>query len=181
MRNAVTLCFLLILAGCASIPLKTMATFSQFNEQTLAQLDPAQIRVRVSLRNDFDLKPNSTQLELNLQPDNVNRSTQVTLSLKPLNRIEEQRSKGIFSSKVDVVTYQFAVDQAGAEALKQAQKQFIQANHKAEFSFSVGTGFIPKDDANVVDEILLWVDVKLFENDDYVPLFDAATLKLERK
>lgn len=179
MRVVAILCFLLSLSGCASIPFTTMTRFSQFDEHNLTQLDAKQIMVKVSLRNDYSLKPDSTKLEMSYQPDNVNRKTEAALTLRQLSKVEEKRSVGIFSPDVEVVTYEFAVDEAGAEKLKQVQDQFIKADHKGTISFSISSSFTPKDEADVKKEVTMWVDLKLYEKEGYFSLFDAATLKVE--
>ena len=173
------LCFLLLLSGCASIPFATMAKLSQFNGQSIAQLDPEQMLVKVSVGNSYSLKPNSTRLQLSSKPDHSNKKTEAVLSLKQLSQAQEKRSVGFFSPDLEVVTYQFAIDQAGAETLKQMQQQFIKAGHKGAVSFTVETGFDHKNNADIKKDILLWVDLKLFEKEDYISLIDAAALKVE--
>lgn len=173
------LCFLLLLSGCASIPFSSIAKLSQYDGQSIAQLNPQQMRVKVSVGNNYSLKPNSTRLQLSFQPEQHNSKTEAALSLKQLSQVQEKRSTGFFSPDLDVVTYEFAVDQAGAETLKQMQQQFIKAGHKGAVSFTVETGFDHKDNADIKKDILLWVDLRLFEKEDYLSLIDAAALKIE--
>lgn len=175
----VVLCFLLSLSGCASIPFATMAKLSQFDGQSIAQLDPEQMLVKVSVGNSYSLKPNSTRLQLSFQPEQQNSKTEAALSLKQLSKAQEKRSVGFFSPDLDVMTYEFAVDQAGAETLKQMQQQFIKAGHKGAVSFTVETSFDHKDNAEIKKDILLWVDLRVFEKEDYISLIDAAALKVE--
>ncbi len=173
------LCFLLLLSGCASIPFATMAKLSQYDGQSIVQLAPEQMLVKVSVGNSYSLKPNSTRLQLSFQPDHSNKKTEAALSLKQLSQVQEKRSVGFFRSELDVMTYEFAIDQAGAETLKQMQQQFIKAGHKGAVSFTVETGFDHKNNADIKKDILLWVDLKLFEKEDYISLIDAAALKVE--
>lgn len=179
MSVVAVLCFLLLLSGCASIPFATMAKLSQYDGQSIVQLAPEQMLVKVSVGNSYSLKPNSTRLQLSFQPDHSNKKTEAALSLKQLSQVQEKRSVGFFRSELDVMTYEFAIDQAGAETLKQMQQQFIKAGHKGAVSFTVETGFDHKNNADIKKDILLWVDLKLFEKEDYISLIDAAALKVE--
>ena len=86
MRFIILLSALLLLSGCASIPFSTMTKFSQFDETTLTTLDPCQMQVKVSVSQDFSLKPDSTLLQLSVQPTNVNRSTEASFGLELLSK-----------------------------------------------------------------------------------------------
>lgn len=180
MRFIVVLCSLLVLSGCTSMPLATMLKFSQFDEQTIAQLDPQQMLVKVSVRDDYSLIQDSTKLQMKFQPDDVNESTKAALNLKLLSKVAETRSAGLFSSDTSVITYEFAVDQAGVETIRQMQAQFTKADHKGTMNFKVNTDFEPIDAKNMKDELLLWIDLRLSEKEGYFPLIEAAHIELEQ-
>ena len=72
----------LVLAGCASIPLSTAMRLSSLKPRTLAQLDPADVRVRVSLPNGFELNVPKSRLTVSLAATNgPSRKSQLGLSL----------------------------------------------------------------------------------------------------
>ena len=180
MRFVVLLSALLLFSGCASIPFSTMATFSQFDENTLTTLNPNQMLVKVSVGNDYSLEPDSTKLQLNVQPSNVNRSTEAAFGLELLSKVTEKRATGLFSADMEVTTYQFKIDQTGIDALKKLQSQLKTAGLVGDFSFSVETNFDAKDATEIKDEIWLWIDIQLSEQQGYIPLFDAAKMEVKK-
>lgn len=180
MRFAVILSALLALSGCASIPFSTMATLSQFDDHTLTKLDPNQMRVKVSVGNDFSLKPDSTKLQLSVQLDNVNRSTEAVFGLVQLKEVTEKRAAGLFSADMEVQSYEFKIDQTGADTLKQLQTQINTTGASGKMSFNVDTNFDAKDATEIKDEMLLWIDIQLSEQQGYIPLFDAAKIKFNK-
>jgi hypothetical protein len=180
MRFVALLSALLLLSGCASIPLSTMATFSQFDENTLTTLDPNQMLVKVSVGDDFSLEPDSTKLQLTVQLDKVNKSTEAVFGLVQLSKVSEKRATGLFSADMEVTTYQFKLDQAGVDTLKQLQTQIKTAGAMGSFSLNVETDFEPKEQAKIGDQVVLWIDVQLSSVQGYIPLFDAAKLELKK-
>ncbi|RVT48192.1 hypothetical protein EMM73_02555 [Rheinheimera sediminis] len=180
MRFVVILSALLALSGCASIPFSTMATVSQFDENTLTTLDPNQMLVKVSVGDDFSLEPDSTKLQLTVQLDKVNKSTEAVFGLVQLSKVSQKRATGLFSADMEVTTYQFKLDQAGVNTLKQLQTQIKTAGNKGSISFSVETNFDVKDATQIKDEVLLWIDIRLSEQQGYIPLFDAAKLEVKK-
>lgn len=180
MRFIVILSALLVLSGCASIPFSTMATFSQFDENTLTKLDPNQMLVKVSVGNDYSLEPDSTKLQLSVQPSNVNRSTEAAFGLELLSKVTEKRGTGLFSADMEVTTYEFKIDQTGAETLKQLQTQFKTTGLSGDMSFSVETDFDTKDKTEIKDEMWLWIDLQLSEQQGYIPLFEAAKMDIKK-
>jgi len=180
MRFAILLFALLALAGCASIPLSTMATFSQFDENTLTTLDPNQMLVKVSVGHDFNLKTDSTKLQLNVQPGNVNRSTEAAFGLELLSQVTEKRATGLFSADMEVTTYEFKIDRTGLEALKKLQSQLKSTGPVGDFSFNVDTEFDAKDETQIKDEMWFWIDIQLSEQQGYLPLFDAAKMEIKK-
>jgi hypothetical protein len=180
MRFVVLLSALLLFSGCASIPFSTMATFSQFDENTLTTLDPNQMLVKVSVGHDFNLQPDSTKLQLSAQPSNVNRSTEAAFGLELLSQVTEKRATGLFSADMEVTTYQFKIDKTGIEALKKLQAQFKTTGLSGDMSFSVETDFDAKDKTEIKDDIWLWIDIQLSEQQGYIPLFDAAKMPVKK-
>jgi len=57
----------LLISSCASIPLSTIARFSTFNAQTIARLDPSQIRVRVAVPIGYEINTAKSQLTISLE------------------------------------------------------------------------------------------------------------------
>ncbi|MEN1973470.1 hypothetical protein WCE34_14265, partial [Luteimonas sp. MJ204] len=46
---------LLLSGGCASIPFSTALSLSSMSPRALAQIDPAQVRVKISVPIDFEI------------------------------------------------------------------------------------------------------------------------------
>lgn len=64
MRRLSGLLILVLLAGCASVPLGTMWKLRSFDADTLVQLDPAELRAAVALIPVHPIRPDSVHLGL---------------------------------------------------------------------------------------------------------------------
>ena len=47
-------------------------------------------------------------------------------------------------------------------------------------SFSVETKFDVKEKTEIKDEMWLWIDIQLSEQQGYIPLFDAARMPVKK-
>jgi len=175
MRTLVVLLVVLALAGCASIPLGTAMRLSSMKPRTLAQLDPADVRVRVSLPTGFELNVPKSRLTVSLAAKNGHaRKGELALSL--LQTVRESRSAGWFSGDVPVSTYVLALSPEGVRELRGMQ-QFVLAHDPNEFELGVSAPLAKTPDHP--REMTFWADVKLKRDESWMRLIDGATLKFD--
>ena len=166
---------MLVLAGCASIPLSTAMKLSSLKPRTLAQLDPADVRVRVSLPVGFELNVPKSRLTVSLAAtDGPSRRSELGLSL--LQTARDTRSPGWFSADVPVSTYVLALSPEGVREMR-AMQQFALARNPNEFELGINVPLAKTPD-NPRD-MTFWADVKLRRDESWMRLIDGATLKFE--
>lgn len=175
-RTSVFLCLLMV-CGCASIPLSAALRLSSLDEQALVQLDPAGIRVKVAIPRGNTLNPEATRLTLQLQPEGqAARVAQMPLRL--MGSTQGERSPGVLSRNIAVTTYELALTAEGASQLRNLQREVLNSRgDRGKVEISVNTSF--SEVAPGTKEMIFWVDVKLRSNDAYLTLFDAAKVKLK--
>ncbi len=177
MRNFVALVFaaLLLCAGCASIPLSTALSLSSLSPRDLAQVDPTQVRVRLSVPAGYDLNISAARLTLSLSGPAGARSA--AMGLVPLQVGPGTRSGGVFSSDIRVLTYLLALSPRGAHELAALQK-FVLANNPKSFTFSVNVPFA-KLPAHA-REVTFWADLRLRQGEPFMRLIDGAKIRFEQ-
>lgn len=163
------------LGGCASIPLSTALSLSSLSPQSLAQTDPAQVRVKLSVPVGYELDISAVLLKLSLSGQSQSRSSAMSLTLLDTNR--ELRSGGWFSPDVPVLTYVLALSPEGVQTLRELQG-FVISDQPNHFKLSVNTPFtkMPEDPKVVT----FWADLKLSLDDPFMPLIDGAEMRFER-
>ena len=177
MRLFVLAAVLLLAAGCASIPVSTAMRFASWTERDLAQVDPAQVRVRVSVNDDYAIDVAKTRLTIALT-DATGIEHQSKLPLKSLRSVRGSRPGGWFSGDVPVQTTTLSLTPDGARQLR-ALQQVILAGKPRAFSLDVSTGFAktPVDP----QEVTFWADLKLADQDPYIALIDGADIVFEHE
>ena len=166
----------LLVAGCASIPLSTMLRLSQLDQQTLVQLDPAQIRVRVAVPAGFAIDVQNTKLSLDLgSKSGAHDNSRYDLS--KLAETTGARSGGLFRSDIPVNVYDLALTADANRRFREAQR-FALANEFSEVNFSVNSRLasVPED----AKAIRFWIDLRLRQSDSYMTLIDGAEIVIER-
>lgn len=105
MRAFFGLCLasIIALAGCTSIPLATALSLSSMIPRSLAELDPAQVLVRISLPVGFELNVPATRLDLQLKAPGTSKTAAVDLIAVTVSR--SVRPGGLLSPDVPVLTY----------------------------------------------------------------------------
>lgn len=162
------------LAGCASIPLSTALSLSSLSPRTLAQTDPAQVRVRLSVPAGYEVDIPAARLTLRLEGASGIKSASMGLSLLGTSR--ETRSGGLFRSDVPVSTYVLALNPDGVRQLKELQR-FVLAGDPSTFLFGVKAPFAKMPPQ--AREMTFWADLKLSLAEPYKPLIDGARLRFE--
>lgn len=144
--------------------------------QTLAQIDPAQVRVKLSVPAGFALDVAASRLTLKLAGPAGTRTGAMALAL--LNVTHGVRSGGWFGHDVPVTTYRLALNRAGVEQFRELQ-QFLLTSHPETFEFSVKAPFAetPRD----VTSVEFWADLKLRRDEPFLPLVDGARIKFPHR
>ena len=174
-RRGVIVLLALLVAGCASIPLSTMLRLSQLDQQTLVQLDPAQIRVRVAVPAGFEINVAETRLSLDLDASAAGHNKS-SFDLSTLRESGGTRSGGLFRSDIEVKVYDLALTRDAITRFRKTQ-QFALANEISEVNFSVTSKMasMPED----ARSIRFWIDLRLRQADSYMTLIDGAEVEFE--
>ena len=165
-----------LLAGCASIPLSTMARMSSFDERSLIQLDPAQIRVRVAVPVGFEVDIEKTKLEIDLH-DEAGNKRHGEFALSRLATTRSQRPGGFLRADVAANQYDLALTPESMKRLRELQA-YAASHALKSYEMRVGAelGKVPED----AKALRFWADVKLSDRDAYMTLFDGAEIVLKR-
>lgn len=165
----------LLVAGCASIPLSTALRLSRLDQQTLVQLDPAQIRVRVAVPSGFEIDVEETKLSLDLGSKS-GAHDKSRYNLSKLAETTGTRSGGLFRSDIAVNVYDLALTPEANKRFREAQR-FALANEFSEVNFAVTSrmALMPED----AKAIQFWVDLRLRQADSYMTLIDGAKIEFE--
>lgn len=160
--------------ACASIPLSTALGLSSMSPRALAQLDPAQVLVRISVPEGFEIDVPGSHLRLSLTAPSGTHSVDMDLALLGLS--EGSRSTGLFGSDISVSTYLLALGPDGVHQLQQLQRKVLVGDAKS-FEFSVTAQFskVPRNPTRVT----LWTDLKLSSSGPFMRLMDGATIEFE--
>jgi hypothetical protein len=172
LRSGLILVAALVLCGCASIPLSTALHLASLKPHTLAQVDPAQVRVKVSVPAGYEINVRASRLMLRISGPGGSRTAAIHLNLLAVS--EESLRPGRFRANVPVSTYLLDLSDGGVRQLRELQ-QFMLATGPGSFEFSV-SAHISKSPPNA-REVTLWVALKLYADKPFMPLIDGATLK----
>jgi len=167
----------IVVGGCASIPLSTALQLSTLTPQSLAQIDPAQVRVKLSVSSGYEVDIPGSRLKLSLS-DSTGTSRTAEMPLSLLLKSTGKRSGGLFSSDVSVNTYDLALSPEGTRKL-QALQQSLLLTRNGKFEFTVSAPFSKTPPR--ADYVTFWADLKLSNKDAYIPLINGAKIKFEHE
>lgn len=176
MRVTMLLALLLGLCGCASIPLGTALSLSSLTPGALAQIDPGQVQVKLSVPEGYGVDVAASHLALALSGPSGSRSGEMGLAVLGVSR--GVRPGGWFSPDIQVLTYSMALSAEGARTLRGLQA-FVLSGKPNHFTLSVDAPFskIPPS----AREVMFWADLKLFPSEPFMPLVDGARIRIKDK
>lgn len=170
--------FMALLCACASIPLTTAMRLSSLDEKTLVQLQPGDVRVRLAVPRGNEVDVERVRLTLDVRAEHAPAAV-ADMRMRLLGVRNGQRSAGMFRADIPVVIYELALAPEGASQLRALQRNVMALkSSKTRFEFSVNTPFskmVPDQ-----REMQFWVDLKLRETDDYLPLIDGAKVQFKK-
>ena len=167
----------LLISGCASIPLSTMARFSTLDAQKIAEIDPSQVRVRIAVPVGYDVDPAHTQLTFSLT-SKAGVTVQRALELRGLAVTKGERSPGWLGQDIAVNSYDLALSPQGVQNMLQLQR-FSMSEKMESFKININTKFasIPP----TAQTMRIWADIKLALSDSFVRLIDGGEIRFEQK
>lgn len=167
---AATMC----ISGCASIPLSTMMSMSRMSPRSLAQVDPAQLRVRLSVPQGFDVDVAATRLNFSIKNPSVDQSSE--MGVNALSVTKGTRSGGFLSPDLPIKTYLFALTPEGKAELRSLQQTLQQVEH-GTFNAGFKTHFAKRPPGT--KKVTFWVDLKLSASEPFMPLLDGAEVEFK--
>lgn len=167
---------LLCVAGCASVPLSTMSRLGDYDRETIADLDPGGVLVRVSLPVAYGLDVDATRLSFRLE--SAEETYGGEFDLARLSEEEATIAGGFFSADIPVRRYLLGLSEEGQTAFSELRGPLRSAPLES-FDFSVSTRFDewPED----TESIRLWIDLQLTEAEGFFTLVDGGKLKIEQQ
>jgi hypothetical protein len=179
-RSLLVIALGLALTACSAIPVSTMIKMAGFGVEDLARIDPAQLRVRMSVSEGFELDAENASLNLTIsRADGPSRT--FPLSLELVERSRMPRSDGLLSASRPLPTQVLRLTPQGAQELVALREQMLKRPKgvKDTVSFKVDFGFSKRPpDPRSVD---VWVDLKFAATEDWLALIDAATLQFKAR
>lgn len=166
----------LMLTSCASVPLHTAWRLSSLSREDLVHIDPAQVRVKVSVPRGFAIDIPATRLKLVVTASGQERIA--NMRLNALERHRGVRSRGWLHHDVPVCTVMLELTADSRRQLR-AMQRFIDESGPLHYQFSLiwPLAEVPPD----AGKVTIWADLQLRADRRYLPLVDAAHLALPKK
>ena len=174
-RTTLLLALLLCLCGCASIPLGTAVRLSSLTPGALAQIEPSQVQVKLSVPEGYEVDLAASHLTLALSGPSGSRSGRMGLAV--LGVSHGVRPGGWFSPDIPVTTYSMALSAEGARTLRGLQA-FVLSGKPDHFTLGVDAPFSKLPPS--AREVTFWADLKLFPAEPFMPLVDGARIQIRR-
>lgn len=161
----------LLLSGCASIPLSTMARFSGYDESDFVSIDPSEVRARITVPEEFAIDPAATALSVSFNSAGAENATSIPLQL--IREDAVQLDGGWFASSKPGKRQTLRLTPPGIEMFRTVQR-IVAAQELDSIAFSVSWKFsqTPPD----VKEMRLWVDLHLSQKQGFFPLLRNARI-----
>jgi hypothetical protein len=162
------------LAACASMPLSTLARMSRLDAATLATLDGADLRVRVSLPEGYVLDAAGSRLALRLSGGGVTRES--AFAMQQESTASRHVSRGLLGGTAAVTAYELRLTPASRRELAMVQQSIRDRPvSDVDVDVRVALSTAPKD----ATATTVWVDIALSPQEGYFPLVEAGTLPLD--
>lgn len=173
-RLIVSFAACLLLSACASIPLGTLWKLRGFDENTLVQLEPSDLRTALSLAPAVDVLPESVKLSLELTRDDAEPERHA-FGLEP--------ATGPGPVDRDHRYSLWQLDAAGRQALASVQRSLRAAQASDTKAYSGATfsvNFRPDFQGDPPDALQVTVQLLLAPEDGWLLLLDEAKLPITR-
>ncbi|MBM4231497.1 MAG: hypothetical protein FJ184_12245 [Gammaproteobacteria bacterium] len=172
-RHLVVLLMLGVVSSCASVPITSMIQLAAMGRSGLEQVDPTEIRVRVSVSPGFEIDVVRTTLGFSIaRSEGPSRNEKLTLEL--IERTTMERSLGFMRGSVSVPTYVLRLTPADVQKFLEIRRSALAKDSRAKRTFSISAPFskTPKNPQAVT----FWTDLKFSSDGSWVVLLDGAEL-----
>ncbi len=173
------LVLMLMLPGCASIPLATMAHFSGFGPQDILELKPQNLRVKATINASVGIdlvKATSISLGVKTEQGLVN----LKLPLQALKQQTIAAKQSLFSSSPAYSVQYMKLSEQGIVDFEKFQ-QLVKSKSIKGGSFSAGLNYSTEDKnqkLNPNDETVYFsVAIKLGQSKDFVALIERYEIE----
>lgn len=164
-----------LVSGCASIPLGTMLKFSSFQKSDFVALEPADIKAKIIIEQPVEIDIDKVDLGLELETEQGNRIYKFPLSL--IERRPIPAKEGWFSVDGAKTEYTFNLNAESVNNFQEVQ-QLLTNSSGGTFAFSVNSGF--ENLRPDLESVNLSIFLKLKSTEDFVPIFEDATIEFKR-
>jgi hypothetical protein len=161
------------LSSCASVPITSMIQLAAMGSDGLEQLDPSQIRVRVSVSSGFEIDVARTRLGFSIaRPDGSVREEKLSLEL--VERTTMERSPGLMRRPSPMPTYVLRLIPADVKKFSDIRKSARVKGDRSRQTFSVTAPFskTPQNPKSVK----FWADLRFSHDGSWIALLDGAEL-----
>jgi hypothetical protein len=175
MRRVALVLLGLGLAGCVSVPLSTMVRMSTFDTEDFVQLDPAALRVRITLPEAFVLDAAKSWLGVEITSPAGTHAGEFKLMQEA--SAPARVSTGLFSSDVPATAYTLRLAEPSTLEFRRLQA-FIAKNNRGDATIRVVPilSSFPEDAASTK----VWIDLQLSQAQGFFTLLDGADVPMDR-
>lgn len=167
--------FILLLQGCASIPLTTMAKFSGFGPEDILQLKASELRVKATVNESLGLdlvQATSITLGVNTEQGEVS----LNLSLQAHKQQTIPAKEGLFSSAPAFSVQTMKLSKQGIADFEKFQ-QLVKNKSIKGGRFSAGLDNQGQRPNRVEETVYFSVAIKLAAQDEFTLLIDQFEIE----
>ncbi|TQV86378.1 hypothetical protein [Aliikangiella coralliicola] len=168
--------FSVMLSSCSSVPISSMVKLASFDEKDLVNINPNQVRTRITINEPAELQTRDVKLALRFGYDGE-EETEYQFILDLLNNKTLKESKGFFSNSPKRHQYEFKIAVASIAEFKKYQREFLKYGKPEKYHWTVY--YYLKKRPEEGEPINLDLELKLAEADDYFYLLKSAEMDVE--
>ncbi len=150
-----------------------MIQLAAMGSSGLEQVDPTEIRVRVSVSPGFEIDVARITLGLSIaRPERPVRDEKLTLEL--IERTTMERSLGFMRGSASMPTYVLRLTPADVKKFTDIRKTALAKDNRAKRTFSVSAPFLKTP--NNPKAVTFWTDLRFSSDGSWLALLDGAEL-----
>ncbi|MBN1507912.1 MAG: hypothetical protein JW955_13760 [Sedimentisphaerales bacterium] len=180
-RTVILLVGGLILAGCSAVPLRTLWRLRDFSVQDVVSIDPNELRARIVLPVDVPLKPDSSQIVLELT-DDKGHGDSYKFSLETTE--QEEATQGLFRKRSVTISTLRLSHEAVSDFVRFQNRLRTKERTHGSASLHVSSAFDRSDplkNDETPEPFELSILLKLRADEDYFTLIDRARIREFKK